>query len=223
MERRIDDRIAGWAQVRIRHEGTDYHGVALNLSSTGLYIEAGEAFTKGDQLVLSLHLPDTVDPQLNVEVSWVSKVGSHIPGLNFRIGLKIQEMESVQEEIFSKFYRQYGKQSFESSRLARIQVVVHEHQEMHGLRPFTLFQGGCFLLIDRGMPELGQELTVSFHIPTSPEPVTFLARVVYLVDNDHAASLGIEKGIGLQFIEILHGSQRSLVAFLGKSEPVFES
>lgn len=223
MDRRYTERISGWAQVRIRHNDTEAIAVAMNLSKNGLCIECGMVYAKGDVLFLNLHLPDTVDLQLAARVSWVSKFGNHVPGLSYRYGLHIENIEKVQPELFARFFRNYTTGSFEGSRLSRIKVVVDGHQEMRGLQLHTLFNGGCYLLMSKGFPAVADELILLLHIPTSSEPASFRTGVVYVVGEDQANALGIDSGVGLQFLEMLKGSDRALVAYLGKDEPIFET
>jgi Tfp pilus assembly protein PilZ len=222
MENRTITRTPGWGQARIKYGRTEAIAVVLNLSSDGLYIECEKEIEKGTDVEVTLHLPDAMDPVFISKVAWVSKKGAHIPGLNFRVGLKIMKMEHLQEEEFEQILVRFSQHSFERSRLSRIKVVLDEHQEVHGLRPYALFFGGCYLFATGDLPSVGQELQVSFHVPTAAEPVSYRARVVYVIDDSHSRSLGIDPGIGLHFIEEVAGSGKSLVAYLGKHEPVFE-
>ena len=224
MERRIGDRSAGWAQAKIKYHGKSTLAVALNISITGLYVESGLEVNKGDKLEVSLHLPDSVDPKLQTEVIWISKIGAHIPGLKYRIGLRVLKIEHSSLDDFSIFVEQFSTQSFELSRLSRIKVVVEDRHEMQGLKLHSLFYGGCYLQVDRGMPDLDEELTISLYIPTSNSSIQFHGKVAYLMDDQQARSLGIEikQGFGLQFKKQLSGSSAALEAYLGKNEPVFE-
>ena len=222
MERRETARVPGWAQVRIKKNGSIHIALALDLSNKGLCIESGTSFVEGEELEISLHLPDAVDPKLIAEVVWVSNVGNHIPGLPYRIGLRIVEMEHFGQEDFSKFLNRFSKHSFEMSRLARIEVVIEGRQDMQKLQLYTLFNGGCFIFAEEGLPNIGEEFEIRFFIPTSPEPFSFLSRVIYVIRDEESRSLGIEQGFGLQFLEEKSGVSKALVAYLGKHEPVFE-
>lgn len=222
MERRDTDRVPGWAQARIKKNGTITIALALNLSSRGLCIESGSSFIEGEELKISLHLPDAVDPEIVAEVVWVSNVGNHVPGLPYRIGLRIVEMEHFEQEEFTRFLDRFSKHSFEMSRLARIEVVIEGRRDIQKPRLYTLFNGGCFLCVEEGLPEVDDEFEISLFIPTSPNPFTFLARVAYVIRDAESRSLGIERGFGLQFLEEKGGVSKALVAYLGKNEPVFE-
>ncbi len=223
MERRASDRIKGWAQAKVKFSGAVSIAVALNISGTGLCIESPLEVAKKDKLEITLHAPDAIDPKLHTEVMWRSKIGSHISGLPNRIGLKVLQMENISKEDFSTFVGSFSDQSFELSRMSRIKVVVEERHEMRGLKIQSLFFGGCYLHLDKGMPKVGEILTIAIHIPTSNSPVKYEGKVIYIINDQRARALGvgIKKGFGVQFTKELAGKSAALVAYLGKNEPVF--
>lgn len=222
MERRVGNRIPGWSQISITHNRRESGGVALNLSVTGLYVESECEFADGDTLRIVIHLPESGDVEAEGKVVWVAKIGRHVPGLACALGLHIASISDENLGILEKFIENFNGDLFENMRLDRVQVSIEGHRDMHGLRPFNISRGGCYLILDHGLPEIGEIFDITFDIPTSDDDVIIKARVLYSLSDEHAASLGVMKGFGVRFQEVVVGMPMALATYLGKSGPLIE-
>ncbi len=75
--------------------GRNFEGFVLDISPAGAFIEAGEAFTAGQQIQLAFSLPNNPG-QMNVsgEILWKGKLG---------IGLKFNDLSRQQIDLITAF------------------------------------------------------------------------------------------------------------------------
>jgi Tfp pilus assembly protein PilZ len=75
--------------------GRNFEGFVLDVSPAGAFIEAGEAFTAGQQIQLAFSLPNNPG-QMNVsgEILWKGKLG---------IGLKFKDLSRQQIDLITAF------------------------------------------------------------------------------------------------------------------------
>ncbi len=76
-------------------EGRNFEGFMLDISPTGAFIEAGEAFTAGQEIQLAFSLPNTAG-QMNIsgEILWKGKLG---------IGLQFKDLSRQQTDLITAF------------------------------------------------------------------------------------------------------------------------
>jgi Tfp pilus assembly protein PilZ len=214
MERRTIHRVPTWLQVRIVNGKSSAIGLVLNLSHDGMYIECDAGFSQGSVLELRIHMAGAGEVAIPARVVWISKIGSHVPGLKFRMGLTLADDDRA--EVLNELTQASASGAFEALRLAMVDVFVEDHKEMQGVKAFNLSDDGCYIALETGVPKVGDDLVLVFNIPGAPDPLRLRSNVIYSLDDDDARTLGIVKGFGVRFTDCLSGQMAGLDAFLGK-------
>ena len=217
-KRRSLPRVPTWFPVRIFREEKAIHGIALNISAGGFYMESKHKFAKNQKLILKTHLPDFGEVVVSALVVWSSKAGTKINGEFYGIGVKIIDQNQDTENILKQFADTFEGRSFKTRRMETIKVIVDGYEKLNIQRPYNFSKGGCYLLADGTLPEIGDEMNLHFHVPSLAEPLSYVAKVLYILDENQAKTLDMRPGFGVEFLEQKQGFVESLYAYLGKRE-----
>ena len=204
IEKRQHSRLYRRASAKFIVKDELYHGVLINFSEAGIFIETDIVFPAGTEITIPLKLKPEQETLMKGYVVWARKVADTSKSF-LKSGLGIQLLAVPNEYL--QFVRHCAEIAKKDDRTPENRFEIYHRVEIiDGERIHTEYtenisKSGMFLSTSLVYPE-GSELSLRVEIHGLPKPIEVVGRVAYYLSEETALKSGRSQGLGIQFLDM---------------------
>ena len=215
-QRRKHKRINKRFPVYFGSDEPKFVGFAKDISLSGLQIASKTIFHPPSMLNILIR-GDGEEISVTGIVQWATdtKRMASMGNLNQSMGIELVEPSEQYVDFLLKSIEKFSERRDEPRFGKEFKVVFGDAEKLVESYTQDISIGGMFVLSD-DPPKLNSTIELSLVLPNTMNVIRVQCRVVHVVDDELAKSMGMNKGFAVQFVDFKEDDKRILDEYVAE-------